>query len=68
MQPPEKAIHTTCSEYSGWGSSWATMARPMAIMVATMPSMRSVDLSLEGLRLPAIGLEYGEIWESSYTA
>jgi hypothetical protein len=44
---------TKCSEYSGWGSSWATMARPMAMMVATMPSMRSVDLSLAGLRLPA---------------
>jgi hypothetical protein len=29
------------------------MARPMAMMVATMPSMRSVLLSLAGLRLPA---------------
>jgi hypothetical protein len=26
-------------------SSWATRARPIAMMVATMPSMRSVDLS-----------------------
>jgi hypothetical protein len=29
------------------------MARPRAMMIATMPSMRSVDLSLAGLRLPA---------------
>ena len=40
-------------EYSGCGSSWATMARPMAMMVATMPSIRSVHLSLAGFRLPA---------------
>jgi hypothetical protein len=30
------------------GSSWATMARPIAMMVATTPSMRSVLLSLAG--------------------
>ena len=29
------------------------MARPMAMIRATMPSMRSVDLSFAGLRLPA---------------
>src|SRR5918996_6584271 len=29
------------------------MARPSAMIRATMPSMRSVDLSLAGLRLPA---------------
>jgi hypothetical protein len=29
------------------------MARPIAMMAATMPSIRSVDLSLAGLRLPA---------------
>jgi ABC transporter transmembrane region len=46
-------IQTKNSEYSGCGSSWATMARPIAMIVATMPSMRSVDLSLAGLRLPA---------------
>jgi hypothetical protein len=40
-------------EYSGWGSSWATMARPIAMMAATMPSIRSVLLSLAGLRLRA---------------
>ena len=51
MQPPEKAIHTKNSEYSGCGSSWATMARPMAMMVATMPSMRSVLLVLGGLEI-----------------
>jgi hypothetical protein len=39
--------------YEGWGSSWATMARPMAITIPTIPSMRSVLLSLAGLRLPA---------------
>jgi hypothetical protein len=36
------AIQTKNMEYSGWGSSWVTMARPMAMMVATMPSIRSV--------------------------
>ena len=40
-------------ECSGWGWSWATMARPMAMMAATMPSIRSVGLFLAGLRLPA---------------
>jgi hypothetical protein len=30
-------------EYSGWGSSWATMARPMAMMAATMPSVPPTD-------------------------
>jgi hypothetical protein len=45
--------HTKNMEYSGSGSSWATRARPMAMMVATMPSIRSVLLSLAGLRLPA---------------
>jgi hypothetical protein len=49
MQPPEKAIHTKCSEYSGSGSSWTSMARPMAMVIATMPSMRSVLLSLAGV-------------------
>jgi transposase len=39
-------------EYSGCGSPWATMARPIAMIAATMPSMRSV-LFLAGLRLPA---------------
>ena len=34
---------------SGCGSSWATMARPIAMMAATMPSIRSVNLSLAGL-------------------
>jgi hypothetical protein len=47
------AVQTRNMEYSGCGSSWATMARPMAMVRATMPSMRSVDLSLGGLRLPA---------------
>jgi hypothetical protein len=37
----------------GLGASWAIMARPMAMIVATMPSIGSVDLSLAGLRLPA---------------
>jgi hypothetical protein len=40
------AIQTKKMEYSGCGSSRATMARPMAMIVATMPSMRSVLLSL----------------------
>jgi hypothetical protein len=47
------AGHTQKTEYSGWGSSCATMARPISVMAATMPSMRSVDLSLAGLTLPA---------------
>jgi hypothetical protein len=47
------ALHTKNMEYSGCGSSWVTMARPIAMMVATMPSIRSVLLSLAGLRLPA---------------
>jgi hypothetical protein len=38
-------------EYAGCGSSWATMARPIAMMVATMPSMRSVLLSCGRLLL-----------------
>jgi bifunctional non-homologous end joining protein LigD len=33
--------------------SWTSMARPIAIKMARMPSMRSVDLSLAGLRFPA---------------
>ena len=37
------------------------MARPMAMMVATMPSMRSVLLSLAGLRLPAGSLGDGDV-------
>jgi AcrR family transcriptional regulator len=49
--PP--AAQKTNSWYSGWGSSWATRARPMAMISATIPSMRSVDLSLAGFRLPA---------------
>jgi hypothetical protein len=40
-------------EYSGWGCSSAVMARPIAMMMATMPSMRSVLLSLAGFKLPA---------------
>jgi hypothetical protein len=36
--------HTKNMEYSGWGWSWATMARPVAMVAATMPSMRSVVL------------------------
>jgi hypothetical protein len=39
--------------YMGCGSSGATMAQPMAMMAATMPSIPSADLSLAGLRLPA---------------
>ena len=35
-------LQTKNREYSGWGSSWATMARPGAMIMATMPSMRSV--------------------------
>jgi hypothetical protein len=35
-------FQTKNMEYSGSGSSWATMARPIAMMRATMPSMRSV--------------------------
>jgi hypothetical protein len=46
-------LHTKNKEYSGWGSSWATRARPIAMIRATMPSMRSVLLSLAGLRMPA---------------
>jgi hypothetical protein len=43
-------------EYAGCGSSWATMARPMAMMVATMPSTlsrsaRSRPAEVEGLVL-----------------
>ncbi|MGC1954288.1 MAG: hypothetical protein WA970_17275, partial [Gammaproteobacteria bacterium] len=46
-------FQTTNMEYSGCGWSCATSARPMAMMVGTMPSMRSVDLSLadSGCRL-----------------
>ena len=40
----------TISWYSTCCSSRATMARPMAMIRATMPSIRSVDLSLAGLR------------------
>jgi hypothetical protein len=47
------ALHTKNIEYSGGGSSWATMARPIAMISATMPSIRSLLLSLAGLRLPA---------------
>src|ERR687891_1901534 len=47
------APQKTNTWYWGCGSSWATMARPMAMMMATMPSIRSVLLSLAGLRLPA---------------
>jgi hypothetical protein len=36
------AIQTKNMEYAGCGSSWTTMARPMAMTAATMPSMRSV--------------------------
>jgi hypothetical protein len=39
------ATQTKCSEYSGWGSSWTTTARPIAMIVATMPSMRFGALS-----------------------
>jgi hypothetical protein len=38
----------TASTRAG-GSSWATMARPMAMMVATMPSIRSAVCSWAGL-------------------
>ena len=46
---PSRA-HTKNMEYSGWGS-WATRARPMAMMRATMPSMRSVRLVLGRLEV-----------------
>jgi hypothetical protein len=32
--------------------SWTSMARPMAMIGAMMPSMRLIDLSLAGLSLP----------------
>ena len=35
------------------GCSGGSMAQPMAMIRAAMPSMRSVDVSLAGLRLPA---------------
>jgi hypothetical protein len=37
----------------GERGSWGSMAPPMAMIRATMPSMCSVDLSLAGSRLPA---------------
>jgi hypothetical protein len=54
------ALHTKNSEYSGWGSSCAIMARPMAMMVATMPSMRSV-LVLRRLEIAGGVLGHGDI-------
>ena len=57
----DPARQTKNMEYSGWGSSWATMARPMAMMRATMPSMRSVRLVLGGLEVAGGVLGDGDV-------
>ena len=47
--------------YEGSGSSWTTMARPMAMMIATMPSMRSVRLVLGRLEVARGVLGDGDV-------
>jgi hypothetical protein len=42
------AAHKTNIWYEGCGSSWTTIAPPMAMMIATLPSMRSVLLRRSG--------------------
>jgi hypothetical protein len=43
--------HTKNMEYAGWGSSWVSMARPMAMMAATMPSIGAAPLPHLGLSM-----------------
>jgi hypothetical protein len=57
----ELISHTQNMEYSGCGSSRATRARPMAMMVATMPSMRLGGLILGRFQIAGGILGNGDV-------